>query len=102
MNIKMATFSKIVFTDWVDSVRRRPQVTEDEIQLSSGPIVGKHSSNVCSTHFLPMIDAYSSGFASSLYDFPCIIHIPALQTVVQDVPDWVACLHTTTWLCAVL
>lgn len=55
-----------------------------------------------STHFLHLIDACSSGFVSSLEYFPCIIHIPALQTVVQDVPDWVACLHTTTWLSTVL
>lgn len=53
---------------------------------------------ILSTHFLHLIDAWSSGFVSSLEYFPCIIHIPALQTVVQDVPDWVACLHTTTWL----
>lgn len=83
------------------SVRREPQVAEDKLQLSAGPIVGKCFSNILNTHVLHLIDACSSGFASSSDDFPCTIHIPALWTVVQDVPDWVACLHTP-WLCAVL
>lgn len=97
-NWKMDRLSKIASANWTGRVSGECHGWQRRNWSCLLDLLLANSFYILSTHFLHLIDAWSSGFVSSLEYFPCIIHIPALQTVVQDVPDWVACLHTTTWL----